>query len=114
MARISILDTIDEAIRTEFDDRLRKANYGQSIEITAWLRSRGVDTTKSSVNRYSRRLKAKDNATKQILISIDTGEAMEKDATGLLMELGALKVKETIIIDRLKDMGITGSQNKEI
>jgi len=108
MARVSVLDKIPESTRSNLDKKIRDAGYGQVIEITAWLDSLGVQTSKSSVNRYSRRLKAKDKATKQILISIDAGGDIEKDATGLLMELGALRVKESIIIDRLKEMGITG------
>jgi len=111
MGTVSKFDKLPSDLKNELDNKIRNTGYSECIETAEWLGSKGIDTSKSSVHRYIKRLKGKDDVIANLSGALGTSDDVsldKKDVLELLLELGALKVKESAIINKLNALGIAG------
>lgn len=101
----SKVDALPTPVRNELDTKLRENGYGDLVALAAWLhRVHGVHIGKSSLGVYSLELKSKDRAVS--MIARDMREDLsDRESVDLLLELGALRVKEQRILKRLEEIG---------
>ena len=104
MPRVSVIDQMPKELRSQLDERLRETGYSNLMEHAEWLQEQGVNASKSAVGRYSVELKTKDRAATSIARGMRE-DLSDREAVDLLMELGALRVKEKRILDRLQEIG---------
>nr|WP_262376864.1 DUF3486 family protein [Pseudomonas sp. WS 5059] len=91
--------------RGELDRKLRASGYGDLIELATWLETTlGVKSSKSALGRYALDLKTKDRATSMIARDM-RDDLTNREAVDLMVELGALRVKEHRILKRLEEIG---------
>lgn len=91
--------------RGELDKKLRASGYGDLVELAAWLETTlGVKSSKSALGRYALDLKTKDRATSMIARDM-RDDLTSREAVDLMVELGALRVKEHRILKRLEEIG---------
>ncbi len=111
MGNISKFDKLPGELKNELDSRIRCAGYGECIETAEWLSTKGVETSKSAVHRYIKRLKGRDDVVASLSDALggsDETSTDKKEVLELLLELGALRVKESAIIAKLNELGIAG------
>lgn len=112
MARVSVLAKLDAENKKQLDKKLREEGYGNYDDIFEWLRLSGIETSRSALHRYGMNLKARDRVTSQLVghLTLDDAgtESRKREATEILMELGALRVREAGLIEQLRVLGITG------
>lgn len=104
MPRVSVISKMPKELRSQLDKRLREAGYSNLMEHAEWLQGQGINASKSAVGRYSVELKAKDRASSSIAKGM-RDDLSDREAVDLLLELGALRVKEKRILDRLEEIG---------
>lgn len=101
----SKVELLPKNVRDELDQKLRESGYRELVALSMWLhQTHGKFIGKSALGAYSLNLKAKDKAVEMV------GEGMQEDLSdretvGLLLELGALRVKEQRILRRLEEIG---------
>lgn len=96
---------LSQAAIAELDQRLRANGYGEMIMLSQWLEeAHDVKTSKSALGRYALELKTKDRAASMIARDM-RDDLSNREAVDLLMELGALRVKEQRILKRLEEIG---------
>lgn len=101
----SPIDMLPEEVKAELNSRLRANGYSDLVAMTEWLtKEHGCKTSKTALGRYSYDLKTKDNASSMIAQEMH-GDISNRQAIDLLVELGALRIKEHRIIKRLEDIG---------
>lgn len=98
------VEKLPSDVRRAFDERLRESVYSDIRGHAAWLKEQGYNVSSSSIGRYSVDLKAKDRAASSIAKEMHD-DLTDRQAVDLLMELGALRVKEKRILDRLEEIG---------
>jgi hypothetical protein len=101
----SKVETLPADIRDALDGRLRSNGYGDLVALASWLnREHGIHIGKSSLGVYALELKSKDRAAS--MIARDMREDLsDRESVDLLLELGALRVKEQRILKRLEEIG---------
>ncbi len=94
--------------RKALDRRLIKAGYGKLLENVAWLETKGYKVTKSALGRYSLELKASRQVAEKLAISLNSPvlESGQGEAYDLIMDLGAMRVREKRVLDRLAEIGM--------
>lgn len=106
MARTSTLSKLPSDLRGYINTQLRQNQYMCQEDIRAWLKERGYEVSKSALNRYSMALRRNDGNEGKTSLELVTNEAdpalSRKDS--ILLELGKLKVKETLLLDELRDL----------
>lgn len=98
------VEKLPTALRSQLDERLRESGYSDIRGHAEWLKEQGENVSSSSLGRYSVDLKAKDRAASSIAKDM-RDDLTDRQAVDLLMELGALRVKEKRILDRLEEIG---------
>ncbi|WP_165664404.1 phage protein Gp27 family protein [Metapseudomonas otitidis] len=101
----SKVELLPQDVRDELDKRLRESGYGELVALSHWLKeTHGMFIGKSALGQYSSGLKAKDKAA--TMIAKDMREDLsDRETVDLLLELGALRVKEHRILRRLEEIG---------
>ncbi|NMZ13980.1 DUF3486 family protein [Pseudomonas proteolytica] len=108
MPRVSIISLLSEELRRDIDERLRNSGYGDLVAICQWLsETHGVKISKTSMGVYSKDRKTKDRAADLMTVDVRGGLA-DRQAIDLLAELGALRIREHRIINRLEEIGFIG------
>lgn len=109
MPRRQTVEVLPARVRSEVDARLRASAFTGYVELSEWLRGKGHGISKSALQRYGAALQQRDQVgvgLQSLLTGIESDAA--KDATALLMELGALKVREAALLARLEALGLAG------
>lgn len=110
MPLVSSIVKLPEEIKAELGKRLKASGYGDIDGHTMWLREQGFKVSRSALGRYSVDVKARSRVAAQIasdLSVLEDLDSMEGEAaTYLLVELGALRVREVKIMKSLADLGI--------
>lgn len=101
----SKVELLPKNIRDALDQRLRESGYGDLVALSQWLRQ-AHDTFigKSALGEYSLNLKAKDRAVSMIARDMQD-DLSDRETVDLLLELGALRVREQRILRRLEEIG---------
>ncbi|MDH1009315.1 DUF3486 family protein [Pseudomonas nicosulfuronedens] len=101
----SKVEQLPKNVRNELDQKLRDSGYADLVALSQWLKqTHGTFIGKSALGQYSLNLKAKDKAT--TVIARDMQEDLsDRETVDLLLELGALRVKEQRILRRLEEIG---------
>ncbi|MCE1004212.1 phage protein Gp27 family protein [Pseudomonas sp. NMI1173_11] len=113
MPRRSTISTLSRETREQLDAKLRKTKYTGLSDVSDWLlRAHGINLGKSAVGVYSKALKAKDR--EQLSMAKDlTANLADRTVSDLLVELGALRVREYCIVKRLESIGFVEKQSYE-
>ncbi|MGQ0530560.1 MAG: phage protein Gp27 family protein [Panacagrimonas sp.] len=109
MSRTSAVYELPVRLQRRLDTKLREGGYGKYIQLAQWLKEEGFDISKSTLHRHGSALKARDSLGEELkgsLSGVDHDTA--KDAAALLIELGSMRVRESAILARLQELGITG------
>ena len=56
MAPRSIIETLPENVRREFERKLAENGFGNYTELTAWLNQQGFEISRSAVHRYGQKV----------------------------------------------------------
>lgn len=101
----SKVEQLPKDVRNELDQKLRDSGYADLVALSQWLKqTHGTFIGKSALGQYSLNLKAKDKAA--TVIARDMQEDLgDRETVDLLLELGALRVKEHRILRRLEEIG---------
>lgn len=98
------VEKLPSEIRAQLDERLRESCYSDLRGHVAWLEEQGETVSVSAIGRYSVDLKLKDRAASSIARDM-RDDLTDRQAVDLLLELGALRVKEQRILARLEEIG---------
>lgn len=94
---------IPQNIRDELNRRLRDNGYSDFVVLSEWLKWLGHDISKSAIHRYTVGLKEQDQAYSAFTTGFQIG-IPDHTASEILMELGALRVRENDLLKRLEDI----------
>lgn len=95
MGRVSFFLKIPADIRAEFDTEIRRRGYGDCHGMVGWLAGKGMVGNKSSIAKYSKRLKAKDEALAETDLPPETARA--------IFDLAAMALKTFSAFNRALD-----------
>lgn len=108
MTRRAAVVQMPPEIRSQLDERLRRAGYGDLVNTAAWLRDEhNIVTSKSAIHRYAMGLEIEDRANgrapaqKRLDLSNRRTIVAGREAE-ILMELGQLRVQEHELLDELR------------
>lgn len=92
-------------MRDELDQKLRENGYAELVGLSHWLhQTHSTFIGKSALGQYSQGLKAKDKAASMIARDMQE-DLSDRESVDLLLELGALRVKEQRILRRQEEIG---------
>lgn len=98
--------SLPNEVREELDGRIRKHAYGRCTEISDWLKSIGIKTSRSAVARYEKVLKERDGVKEAagslgatVRSSVPGGEL-----ASLYQELGELEFRRAELLEQIRDL----------
>ncbi|VXC30069.1 conserved hypothetical protein [Pseudomonas sp. 8Z] len=98
-------ELLPKHVRDELDQKLRENGYAELVGLSQWLhQTHGTFIGKSALGQYSQGLRAKDKAASMIARDMQE-DLSDRESVDLLLELGALRVKEQRILRRLEEIG---------
>lgn len=101
----SKVELLPKHARDELDQKLRDNGYSELVGLSHWLRqTHGTFIGKSALGQYALGLKAKDKAATKVAREMQE-DLSDRETVDLLLELGALRVKEQRILRRLEEIG---------
>lgn len=108
MSRKGIAEKIGADLREELNQLIDDGAYTID-DLVDWLaeRSPGEAPSRSAIGRYVRKRRAKAAALETLAqVAAVPDEGGSDEALDLMMDLAALRIKETKILDRLRELGV--------
>lgn len=97
---------IPSNLREELNRRLRDSGYSGFVALSEWLKWLGHDIGKSAIHRYSAGLKEQDRAYGAFATGFQANTS-DNTPSEILLELGALRVREHDLLKRLEEISHT-------
>lgn len=110
MAPRSIIETLPENVRREFERKLAENGFGNYTELTAWLNQQGFEISRSAVHRYGQKVErrfASIKASTEAARLIAEGASDEGDTRSEAL----MAMVQTELFDALVEIGEMDSES---
>lgn len=110
MAPRSNVELLPTAVKQELDRRLQETAYGSLVAHSEWLATQGFVVSKSALNRYAKPIKERISVAAHVIGPRRmVSHPDNAEIVNLLIELGALRVRETEILAKLDGVVVNGA-----
>lgn len=90
---------LSQTLRAELDSEIRKRGYGDCNGLVQWLANKGISINSTSIHKYERRLREKDDLLSATDLPPETARAIVEAVALALKTIGAF----SRVLDTLRD-----------